>query len=316
MSPRLFRHPHGITAVDTEYLHPGHAASHIIEDGDRAAFVDVGTNYSVPHLLDALDVLGIAREAVDYVFLTHVHLDHAGGAGLLLEALPNARAVLHPRGAPHMTDPEKLIAGSKAVYGEERFNKLYGALRPISAERMRITQDGLRLQLGQRELEIIHTPGHAMHHYAVVDAAHASIFPGDTFGVSYRELDSVRGAFILPATTPTQFDPEQHIASIDRMAAYRPESMYLMHFSRVTHIARLASDLKDRIRELVDITERNADAPGRYEAIRGDMLSLWLGLARKHGVQLGDAEIARLLEGDLDLNTQGLIVWVDRRKRS
>jgi glyoxylase-like metal-dependent hydrolase (beta-lactamase superfamily II) len=316
LSPRLFHHPHGITAVDTEYLHPGHAASHIIQDGDRAAFVDVGTNYSVPHLLDALDVLGIAREAVDYVFLTHVHLDHAGGAGLLLEALPNARAVLHPRGAPHMTDPEKLIAGSKAVYGEERFNKLYGALRPISAERMRITQDGLRLQLGQRELEIIHTPGHAMHHYAVVDAAHASIFPGDTFGVSYRELDSVRGAFILPATTPTQFDPEQHIASIDRMAAYRPESMYLMHFSRVTHIARLASDLKDRIRELVDITERNADAPGRYEAIRGDMLSLWLGLARKHGVQLGDAEIARLLEGDLDLNTQGLIVWVDRRKRS
>jgi glyoxylase-like metal-dependent hydrolase (beta-lactamase superfamily II) len=297
-------------------LHPGHAASHIIQDGDRAAFVDVGTNYSVPHLLDALEVLGIAREAVDYVFLTHVHLDHAGGAGLLLEALPNARAVLHPRGAPHMTDPEKLIAGSKAVYGEERFSKLYGALRPISAERMRITQDGLRLQLGQRELEIIHTPGHAMHHYAVVDAAHASIFPGDTFGVSYRELDSVRGAFILPATTPTQFDPEQHIASIDRMAAYRPESMYLMHFSRVTDIARLASDLKDRIRELVDITERNADAPGRYEAIRGDMLSLWLGLARKHGVQLGDAEIARLLEGDLDLNTQGLIVWVDRRKRS
>jgi glyoxylase-like metal-dependent hydrolase (beta-lactamase superfamily II) len=316
LSPRLFHHPHGITAVDTEYLHPGHAASHIIQDGDRAAFVDVGTNYSVPHLLDALEVLGIALEAVDYVFLTHVHLDHAGGAGLLLEALPNARAVLHPRGAPHMTDPEKLIAGSKAVYGEERFNKLYGALRPISAERMRITQDGLRLQLGQRELEIIHTPGHAMHHYAVVDAAHASIFPGDTFGVSYRELDSVRGAFILPATTPTQFDPEQHIASIDRMAAYRPESMYLMHFSRVTHIARLASDLKDRIRELVDITERNAEAPDRYEAIRGDMLSLWLGLARKHGVQLGDAEIARLLEGDLDLNTQGLIVWVDRRKRS
>jgi len=316
LSPRLFRHPHGITAVDTEYLHPGHAASHIIQDAGRAAFVDVGTNYSVPHLLDALDVLGIAREAVDYVLLTHVHLDHAGGAGLLLQALPNARAVLHPRGAPHMTEPEKLIAGSKAVYGEERFNKLYGALLPIPAERMQITQDGLRLQLGRRELEIIHTPGHAMHHYAVVDAEHASIFPGDTFGVSYRELDSARGAFILPATTPTQFDPDQHVASIDRMAAYRPESMYLMHFSRVTDVPRLASALKDRIAELVSITERNADAPDRYEAIRADMLSLWLGLAREHGVKLGDAEIARLLKGDLDLNTQGLIVWLDRRKRS
>jgi glyoxylase-like metal-dependent hydrolase (beta-lactamase superfamily II) len=297
-------------------LHPGHAASHIIQDAGRAAFVDVGTNYSVPHLLDALDVLGIAREAVDYVFLTHVHLDHAGGGGLLLQALPNARAVLHPRGAPHMIEPEKLIAGSKAVYGEERFNELYGALVPIPRERMQITQDGLRLQLGDRELEIIHTPGHAMHHYAVVDAAHASIFPGDTFGVSYREMDSARGAFIMPATTPSQFDPDQHIASIDRMAAYQPESMYLMHFSRVTNVPSLAQALKDRIGALVRITERNADAPDRYEAIRADMLSLWLGLAHEHGVQLGDAEIARLLQGDIDLNTQGLIVWLDRRTRS
>lgn len=316
MSPRLIHHPHGITAVDTEYLHPGHAASHIIQDAGRAAFVDVGTNYSVPHLLDALDVLGIAREAVDYVFLTHVHLDHAGGAGLLLQALPNARAVLHPRGAPHMTEPEKLVAGTKTVYGEERFNKLYGALVPIPAERMQITQDGMQCQLGQRELEIIHTPGHAMHHYAVVDAAHASIFPGDTFGVSYREMDSARGAFIMPATTPSQFDPDQHVASVERMAAYEPESMYLMHFSRVTDVPRLAKALKERIGALVSITERNAGAPDRYEAIRADMLSLWLRLAHEHGVQLGDAEIAKLLQGDIDLNTQGLIVWLDRRTRS
>ena len=316
MSPRLFRHPHGITAVDTEYLHPGHAASHIIQDAGRAAFVDVGTNYSVPHLLDALDVLGIAREAVDYVLLTHVHLDHAGGGGLLLQALPNARAVLHPRGAPHMIEPEKLIAGSKAVYGEERFNELYGALVPIPRERMQITQDGLRLQLGDRELEIIHTPGHAMHHYAVVDAAHASIFPGDTFGVSYREMDSARGAFIMPATTPSQFDPDQHIASIDRMAAYQPESMYLMHFSRVTEVPRLANVLKEQIREYVRITERHAGAEDRYEAIKADMLQMWLERAHAQGVPLSDAGIAKLLKGDLDLNAQGLIAWIDRRKRS
>jgi glyoxylase-like metal-dependent hydrolase (beta-lactamase superfamily II) len=215
-----------------------------------------------------------------------------------------------------MIEPEKLIAGSKAVYGEERFNKLYGSLLPIPAGRIQITQDSLRLQLGGRELEIIHTPGHAMHHYAVVDAVHASIFPGDTFGVSYREMDSARGAFILPATTPTQFDPDQHIASIERMAAYRPESMYLMHFSRVTDVPRLAGALKDRIGELVNITKRNATAPDRYATIRADMLALWLGLAREHGVQLGDAGIARLLEVDLDLNTQGLIAWFERRTRS
>src|SRR5579862_2645708 len=93
MNPRISRHPHGIVAVDTEYLYPGHAAAHIIQQNGRAAFVDVGTNHSVPYLLAALEELGIRRTAVDYVFLTHVHLDHAGGAGVLLQSLPNAVAV-------------------------------------------------------------------------------------------------------------------------------------------------------------------------------------------------------------------------------
>jgi glyoxylase-like metal-dependent hydrolase (beta-lactamase superfamily II) len=314
--PKLFRHPHGITAVDTEYLQPGHAASHIILDAGRAAFVDVGTNYSVPYLLAALDVLGIERAAVDYLFLTHVHLDHTGGAGLLVKELPNARAVLHPRGAPHMIDPEKLIAGTKAVYGAERFQKLYGDLVPIPAERVRVAQDGERFRLGGRELELIHTPGHALHHYAVVDAAHASIFPGDTFGVSYREMDSPRGAFVTPATTPSQFDPDQLVDSIDRMMGYAPESMYLMHFSRVTGLPRLAELLKNQVAELARIAQRHVSAADRYGAVRTDMLNLWLGLAHREGVPLADAQIEALLHGDLDLNTQGLIVWADRQKRS
>jgi glyoxylase-like metal-dependent hydrolase (beta-lactamase superfamily II) len=316
LNPTLFPHPHGITAVDTEYLHPGHAASHIILDAGHAAFVDVGTNYSVPYLLAALEALGIERSAVDYLFLTHVHLDHTGGAGRLLQELPNARAVLHPRGAPHMIDPEKLIAGTKAVYGAERFEKLYGNLVPIPAGRVQVVQDSERFRLGGRELELIHTPGHALHHYAVVDAAHASIFPGDTFGVSYREMDSPRGAFVTPATTPSQFDPDQLIASIDRMMSYAPEAMYLMHFSRVTDLPRLAELLKTQILELARIAQRHVNAADRYGAVRGDMLNLWLGLAHQHGVALTDTQIETLLQGDLDLNTQGLNVWADRQKRS
>jgi glyoxylase-like metal-dependent hydrolase (beta-lactamase superfamily II) len=316
LSPKLFRHPHGITAVDTEYLQPGHAASHIILDAGHAAFVDVGTNYSVPYLLAALEALGIERLAVDYLFLTHVHLDHTGGAGRLMQELPNARAVLHPRGAPHMIDPEKLIAGTKAVYGAERFEKLYGNLVPIPAGRVQVVQDGERFRLGGRELELIHTPGHALHHYAVVDAAHASIFPGDTFGVSYREMDSPRGAFVTPATTPSQFDPDQLIGSIDRMMSYAPEAMYLMHFSRVTGLPRLAELLKTQIPELARIAQRHVNAADRYAAVRRDMLNLWLGLAHQHDVALSDAQIETLLQGDLDLNTQGLNVWADRQKRT
>jgi glyoxylase-like metal-dependent hydrolase (beta-lactamase superfamily II) len=312
LQPTLYRHPDGITAIDTEYVYPGHAAAHLIVDAGHAAFVDVGTNHSVAYLLAALAELGVAPTAVEYLLLTHVHLDHAGGAGALMRELPNATALLHPRGAPHMIDPAKLIAGSKAVYGEERFGKLYGELVPIREDRVRIVGDGERVQLGARSLELIHTPGHALHHYAVIDAAHRSIFPGDTFGISYRALDSARGAFIIPTTTPTQFDPEQHLASIDRMLSYAPEAMYLMHFSRVTDLARLALSLKEQIRELARIARAHARDSDPAAGIRSDMLALWLHLARLHGVQLSDAEIARVLGGDLELNTQGLIAWLAR----
>ncbi|MGH8170439.1 MAG: MBL fold metallo-hydrolase [Steroidobacteraceae bacterium] len=314
-TPRLFRHPDGITAVDTEYVHPGHAAAHIVQQGGRAAFVDVGTNDSVPYLLAALDVLGIPREAVDYLLLTHVHLDHAGGAGRLMRELPNASAILHPRGAPHMIDPAKLIAGSRAVYGEERFRRLYGDIVPMAAERVRATRDGDTLSLGGRQLEILHTPGHALHHQVFVDRAHACIFTGDTFGLSYRELDSPLGAFIIPTTTPTQFDPEQLIASVDRLLSYSPEAMYLMHFSRVTDVPRLGASLKGQIRELTRIAEQSADARDPAGAIRAGMGGLWRELAIRHGCPLRPERVLALLEGDLELNTQGLIAWLQRRSR-
>jgi glyoxylase-like metal-dependent hydrolase (beta-lactamase superfamily II) len=315
VTPTLYRHPHGITAVDCEYLYPGHAASHIIVDGGRAAFVDVGTNASVPYLLAALAELGVPRAAVDYVLLTHVHLDHAGGAGRLMASLPHVQAVLHPRGAPHMTDPSRLIAGSKAVYGEERFAQLYGELLPIPAARVRVVEDGEQLRLGARELTLLHTRGHAEHHYVVVDEAHASIFSGDTFGISYRALDTARGAFITPATVPTQFDPAQHLASVDRMLAYQPESIYLMHFSRVTQVPRLGEMLKAQIREFVRIARAHAQDVDPFPGIRTAMLAHWVSLLRLQGSTLSAHDIEQALLGDLELNTQGLIAWLQREKR-
>lgn len=314
--PRLQRHPDGITAVDTEYVRPGLAASHILVHEGRAAFVDTGTTHSVPQLLAALEELGLAREAVDYVILTHVHLDHAGGAGQLMRALPQARAVLHPRGAPHMIDPAKLIAGSMAVYGEARYRELYGELVPIPAERVVTTQDGQRLTLAGRPLEFVHTPGHALHHQAVVDLAHRGIFTGDTFGLSYRELDTAQGAFIVPTTTPTQFDPEQLIASLDRLLGYGPQALYLTHYSRVTEVPRLAELLKLQIHEFVKIARSHHGKADRFQAISADMRALWLQLLRRHGCTLTEAQIDEVLGGDLELNTQGLIAWLDRERRS
>lgn len=308
----LTHHPHGITAVDTDYIRPGLAAAHLIAHGGRAAFVDVGTNHSVPRLLAALETLGIARGAVDLVFLTHVHLDHAGGAGALLRELPNARAVVHPRGAPHLVDPTKLIAASIAVYGEPLYRSLYGDLVPIPRERLRIMQDEERVDLAGRELLLLNTPGHALHHYCIVDSMHANVFTGDTLGLSYRELDTVAGAFVVPTTTPTQFDPEQLIASIDRLLGYSPQAAYLMHYSRVTGLPRIAASLKAQIRELASMARRHLHAPDREAAIRAEMRSMWIELARRHGIALPQARVDEILGKDLDLNAQGLVAWLDR----
>src|SRR5262252_7164347 len=165
-----------IFAIDTEYIRPNLAASHLIIENGRAAFVDTGANSSVPHLLQALSQHGLEPADVDYVFLTHVHLDHAGGAGALMRSLPNAKCVVHPRGARHMIDPSKLVAASKSVYGEKRFAKLYGDLNPIPAERVITVQDGDRLNLSSREYTFIHTAGHANHHYCIIDQQAKIIF--------------------------------------------------------------------------------------------------------------------------------------------
>jgi glyoxylase-like metal-dependent hydrolase (beta-lactamase superfamily II) len=313
--PRLTRHPDDITAVDTEYIRPGMAAAHIIQHGGAAAFVDVGTNHSVPYLLAALQELRIDVAAVEYVFITHVHLDHAGGAGSLLQALPAARVVAHPRSAPHLIDPAKLITASKAVYGEERYRELYGELKPIDASRLLVTDDGQRMALRGRPFQVLHTPGHALHHYCLVDVEHRNLFTGDTLGLSYREFDTAQGAFAVPTTTPTQFDPEQLIESIDRLLATQPQAAYLMHYSRVSDVARIAASLKTQIRGLAAMSLRHADASDPYAAIYADMRRLWIELAGQHGLAEPQVSVDEYLSKDLDLNTLGLIAWLRRQRR-
>jgi glyoxylase-like metal-dependent hydrolase (beta-lactamase superfamily II) len=311
--PKLTYHPDGVTAVDAEYMRPNMAAVHVVVQRGRAAIVDTGTNNSVPLILATLDELGVLPEAVDFVFLTHVHLDHAGGAGKLMRALPNAKAVLHPRGAPHMVDPAKLIAGSIAVYGETLYRKLYGDIRAIDADRILVTSDGQRLGLNGREFEFVHTPGHAMHHHAIVDLQTRCIFTGDTFGMCYPELATTRGAYILPTTTPTQFDPEQLTASIDRLLAYEPKALYLTHYSRVTDVPRLGAELKAQVAAFARLAREHGGSPDAQARIRGGLRDLALETLRAHGCQLTEAQIDELLHGDFELNADGLVAWLARQ---
>ena len=305
---------HGISAIDTGFFRPQFDASHLIVENGRAAFVDVGTNYSIPRLLDALQGKGIARDAVDWVILTHVHLDHAGGGGVLMQQLPNARAVLHPRGARHMIDPGQLIAGASAVYGAEEVQRTYGELVPIPAERIDIANDGHVVDLAGRTLLCLDTPGHARHHFCVWDERSGGFFTGDTFGLSYREFDTAKGAFILPTSTPVQFEPDALHASIDRMLGYGPRQMFLTHYSRVTEIERLARDLHEQIDAMVAIAKAHDGDGDRHARITRDLAALYVARARAHGCSLTPEEVRGLLAMDIELNAQGLEVWLDRGK--
>ncbi len=302
----------GITAVDADYVRPRLAASHLVVHDGRAAFVDTGTTRSVPNLLAALEARGVAAGNVDWVLTTHVHLDHAGGAGELMKHLPNARCVVHPRGARHLVDPAKLVAGSIVVYGEQRYHELYGDIVPVEERRLLVPGDGERIRLGGRTLELIHTPGHALHHYCIVDLDAQRIFPGDNFGISYREFDVEGREFIFPTTTPVHFDPDAMRESIDRLMAYSPIAMYLTHYGEVRDLGRLAAELKHRVAEFVRMTQLLAGAPDRAQAMRTEMfrmMSTWLD---GHGYAGGVTERHRLLDDDVELNVQGLEVWLDR----
>jgi glyoxylase-like metal-dependent hydrolase (beta-lactamase superfamily II) len=302
----------GVYRIDTEYLRPGLAASHLVVDDGRAAFVDTGAAPAHPRLMHALTELDLAPDQVDYVFLTHVHLDHAGGAGQLMRSLPRARAVVHPRGAPHMVDPAKLIAGTVAVYGDTMYRELYGEIVPVAAERVVVANDGDRIVLGSRTFELLDTPGHARHHYCAHDLDHDDIFSGDTFGISYRDFDTAAGAFIFPTTTPVQFDPAALHSSLDRLMARRPRRMVLTHFGPVGDLDRLSRDLHADIDQFVAVAMRHAGVPDRADRIAEDVFAYLSSRLDSHGFA-GDEELRhQLLDPDVDLNTQGLEVWLAR----
>ncbi len=307
---------HGIHAIDTGFLRPRFDAAYLIVQDGRAAFIDNGTKDALPRLLGALDVLGVARDAVDWVIVTHVHLDHAGATGLLMRELPNARLVVHPRGARHMIDPSALMEGARAVYGAEEVARTYGELLPVPAARVLETADGMTLQLAGRPLLFIDSPGHAKHHHCIWDEASRGWFTGDTFGLSYPELETPQGRWLLPTTTPVQFEPEALKHSIARMLEREPDCMYLTHYGRVTGVSRLAALLAAQVDAMVDIARGLADAPQRHERLKSALGRLYRERLAALGSPLPAAHVDGLLALDVELNAQGLGVWLDRAARS
>ena len=304
---------HGLYCIDTGFHRDRFDAAYLLVEEGHAAFIDTGTNFAVPRLLATLDALGLARSAVDWVIPTHVHLDHAGGVGLLMQSLPAARVLVHPRGVRHMVDPTALWQGALAVYGEEEMARSYGRLHEVPAERVLPSADGMTVSLAGRDLVLADTPGHARHHHCIWDGRTRGWFTGDTFGLSYREFDSPQGPWIVPTSTPVQFEPEALKASVQRLLSLEPECMYLTHFGRVGDVPRLGALLLELLQGMVELGQAQRDAVDRHAALKRGMSKLFGDSLTAHGLAVDEARLADLLAIDLELNAQGMAIWLDRR---
>lgn len=303
---------HDISLVDAHYMQTGVACVYLMSQGDEIAIIETGTSHTVPHILQALKSVGCSPEDVSYIIPTHIHLDHAGGSGALMARCPNAQLLVHPRGAPHMIDPGKLQAGTIAVYGIEKFNRLYGELQAVPAGRIVEVPDGFKLDFNGRQLTFLHTPGHALHHFCVVDSASNGIFTGDTFGLSYPNLKRKSEPFIFATTTPVHFSPEDMLSSIDQLMSLAPKHMYLTHFGPVEPTSRVVHQLKNSILAFKNIAlKQQQNQTDRQAAIERALLKWLLNeLAAE-----ANSQTATWLANDVHLNAQGLEVWLKRLEK-
>lgn len=308
-----------VRVIDTHYLgHREFAAAYLLVEGEEAAFVDNNTNDALPRLLAALEAEGLAPEQVRYLIVTHVHLDHAGATSTLARACPNATILAHPRAAPHVVDPTKLVASATAVYGAEEFARLYGVIEPVDAARVRVVDDEETVPFGQRTLRFLHTRGHANHHFCVADSGSEAIFTGDAFGLIYPALQG-EGTFAFPSTSPTDFEPELAREAVARLVGEGARYLYPTHFGAVTDIVTAAGQLTrhldfcERLRDAAEASDRPDDALEAY--CRPRLEDYFAGLLDARGELGRDPATWRLLALDIDLNAQGIAFAANKRRR-
>lgn len=305
----------GISLIDACYISEDVAAVYLLREGNQVAIIETGTAHSVIDIEKLLITQNLDFSHVKYIITTHVHLDHAGGAGSLMQRCENASLVVHPRGARHLIDPSKLIAGTIAVYGEEKFVRLYGEIVPVDEMRVIEASDGFEVDLSGRKLKFLDTPGHARHHFCVWDQNSGSMFTGDTFGLSYRDFDTPGQVFIFPTTTPIQFDPDEMIKSIDRIMDYQPQRIMLTHFGAISPSIAVVNELKSGVKMMTDLAIAYHDKEDAQMLIEELMMENLLVSLAARGIE--NLEAARKkLANDVNLNTQGLIFWQKRLNQS
>ncbi|MBL8061208.1 MAG: MBL fold metallo-hydrolase [Chthonomonas sp.] len=277
--------------IDTGLYGPKRTAAYLLLREGKATIFDTGARSSVPAILARMQELGVLPEDVTQIVLSHVHLDHAGGAGALMEVCPNATLIVHPRGARHMIDPSKLEASARQVYGDQAFEGIFGSLVPVPAERVRVVED--REEIGP--FKFYDSPGHAYHHFVMHDRDTNELFAGDAFGLAYPEF-----AFAMPSTSPTQFDPEAALATYESIMALNPSRIAIAHFGYVQiELSRHHLMLKLGIEEHVSVAREFHEA----------------NLIETALLDRAPKECKSVLALDIHMNALGLAHWVTQAPR-
>ena len=301
-----------LLTIDCDYLRPEFAAAYLLHDGQQAVFIEVNTTHAVPRLLDALHREGLTPSQVSWILVTHIHLDHAGGTAALAAACPRARIGAHPRAVPHLVDPTKLVASARAVYGEERFRVLYGEIAPIAPGRVKAFEDEASLKLASDwHFRFLHTRGHANHHFCILHEETRSVFTGDSFGVAYPALVA-RGAhtvpFVFPSTSPTDFDAEEALRTVDRIEKLGARAAYPTHFGALMEIGSAASQLRMSLQFSTQLLKEVSGAGFPHEQIEAHCQHEWEShlkvRLRTHG--LNPEVVWEWVALDAELNAAGI----------
>lgn len=292
-----------VITIDCHYLKPKFAAAFLLIENGRAIFIENNTANALPLLLEALQKKNIKPDHVDYLIVTHAHLDHAGGTSALIKCCPNAKVIAHPKAAKTLANPERLIQSAKKVYGEDQFLKLYREINSIPNEKIHSVKDGESLTWQNRTLTFFFTLGHASHHVCIYDSKSEGVFTGDAFGLCYPELQG-NGLFILPSTSPIDYDPIEAKKSIEKICSYNPKRLFLTHFGQVSQIAKAKIELLKNL----EIHEEQLHWAKANLAL-GDELSVKI----EQRLKAIYSEHSEFLKLDLELNAQGIAFTAKRK---
>ncbi len=254
VSSQTYEAAKGITGVDTLMAGRARVTSAYLLSATEPALVETGPTTSVSAVMAGLESLGLGPEDLAHIVVTHIHLDHAGGVGTLSASFPRATVWVHDRGAPHLANPAKLVDSAGRLYGRERLKELFGPVDPVPRGRLRALEDGSKVSLGNRWLDVMYTPGHASHHIALVDSLSGAVFTGDALGIHLPDVRVLR-----PATPPPDVDVELGVESIERIAARAETILLFSHFGPVSEVQELCSIASSRLRKWADIVREALD---------------------------------------------------------